>query len=174
MKTCTRCKQQFPIEEMRRAYCKPCKAEIEKIRNPIRRRWNENNKDKQKQYSIKYSHIQRQDSLRKLQWMCNIGISRALTQGWYNDKRMKEWVGLTAAELKTYIQSQWSEGMSWENYGRNQGCWSIDHITPPYFSQTEQEIITLQHYTNLRPIWHSENILKRNLVQAKSNRKFKY
>jgi hypothetical protein len=162
MKTCTKCTQQFPIEEMRRAYCKSCKAEVEKKHNHLRSKWNKENKEKNKQYSHKYTQQQRQDPLRKLQWFCNIGINRAITQGWYNDKRMKDWIGLSASELKTYIQSKWVEGMDWGNYGRKEGCWNIDHIIPPSSTQTESEVIQLQHYTNLRPLWHSDNIKKRN------------
>ena len=74
---------------------------------------------------------------------------------------MIQWVGMTANEFKNYIQSQWSEGMNWFNYGRKKGCWSIDHIIQPHSAQTEQEIINLQHYSNLRPLWHSDNIKKR-------------
>jgi hypothetical protein len=74
---------------------------------------------------------------------------------------MNEWVGMTSSELKLYIQSQWSEGMNWGNYGKNKNCWSIDHIISPNSTQTESDIIRLQHYSNLRPLWHSENIKKR-------------
>jgi hypothetical protein len=162
MKICTCCKNQFPIEEMRRSYCKQCKTKLEKQRNPIRLKWNKENKDKNKQYAIKYFNSQRQNPLRKLQWYCGIGISRAITQGWYNDKRMVGWVGLTAKELKNYLQSQWSEGMNWGNYGRKQEHWSIDHIIPPYSATTEDEVISCQYYTNLRPMWYSDNIKKRN------------
>ena len=165
MKTCSNCKQSFLPENMRRSYCKWCKSELEKIRNPDRREWNKQNKDKNKQYSLKYFQNQRQDPLRKFQWTCNIGISRALTQGWYNDKQMKEWVGLTAIELKKYIQSQWVEGMNWENYGRKMRCWNIDHIIPPSSVSSKEEIIRLQHYTNLKPLWCSDNIRKRNITK---------
>jgi hypothetical protein len=161
-KKCTKCKGEFPLNEMRRSYCKPCKYEIEKPRNKDRRRWNEDHKELNKQYSNKYTRTQRQDPLRKLQWMCGIGISRALTQGWYNDRRMKEWVGLPANKLKEYLESQWEEGMSWTNYGRKVKCWSVDHIIPPSSAQTEEDIIKLQHYTNLHPMWFSDNIKKRN------------
>jgi hypothetical protein len=162
MKTCFCCKQSFPLEEMRRAYCKYCKSKLEVKRNPVRAQWNKDNKDLTKQYSFKYTQSQRKDPLRNFMWACNIGLSRALRGGWYNDKKMKEWVGLVPSELKLYIQSQWEEGMSWENYGRKKDCWNIDHIIPPYSSTTKDEIIKLQHYTNLRPLWHSDNVRKRN------------
>jgi len=160
MKTCSNCKQSFLPENMRRSYCKWCKSELEKIRNPDRREWNKQNKDKNKQYSLKYFQNQRQDPLRKFQWTCNIGISRALTQGWYNDKQMKEWVGLTAIELKKYIQSQWVEGMNWDNYGYGEGKWVIDHKMPIASAQNKKEVEKLNHHSNLQPMWWRENLIK--------------
>jgi hypothetical protein len=162
MKKCAFCKQTFSLEEMRRSYCKSCKTELEKKRNPNRMKWNKDNKELNKQYLAKYTQQQRQDPLRNFMWHCGIGINRAIKIGWYNDKRMKDWVGLTPAELRAYLQSQWQEGMNWENYGRGNNCWSVDHIIPPYSSQNEQEIIQLQHYTNLQPLWYKDNIIKRN------------
>lgn len=162
MKTCTRCKEQFPIEQMRRAYCFECKKIVEVKNNPLRKKWNKENKDKNKIYASKYTTNQKQDPLRVLQWNCNIGINRALRVGWYNNKQLKEWVGLEAKQLKLYIESLWLDGMSWDNYGRKIGCWNIDHIIPPSSVKTREEIIMLQHYTNLRPLWHSENVSKRN------------
>jgi len=46
MKTCVCCKQQFPIEEMKRSYCVSCKKELDKKSNLTRRKWNNENKDK--------------------------------------------------------------------------------------------------------------------------------
>lgn len=165
MKKCACCKNQFPIEKMRRSYCISCKANLEKKNNITRRKWNENNKDKNKEYSDKYFKNQRQNPLRKFQYHCGIGINRAIKHGWYNDKRMENWIGLNVTQFKKYIESLWSEGMDWNNYGKNIGCWSIDHIIPPYNCSNIEEIIKLQHYTNLRPIWHSINIKKRNKIE---------
>ena len=47
--------------------------------------------------------------------------------------------------------------MNWENYGLyiskklNYG-WDIDHIIPLNVAKTEDEIIILNHYTNLQPL----------------------
>ena len=71
-------------------------------------------------------------------------------------------IGLNYNEFKSYIENQFTEGMSWENYGK----WDIDHIIPLYTTKIEEEIIKLNHYTNLRPYWHNENI--------KRNRKYGY
>jgi len=52
--------------------------------------------------------------------------------------------------------------MSWENRGK----WHIDHIVPVSSAKTEQDIIKLNHYTNLRPMWASDNIKKSNKMPS--------
>lgn len=46
--------------------------------------------------------------------------------------------------------------MTWDNYGIYNGTlnygWDIDHIKPTSLANTEQEIIELNHYTNLQPL----------------------
>jgi CRISPR/Cas system Type II protein with McrA/HNH and RuvC-like nuclease domain len=46
--------------------------------------------------------------------------------------------------------------MSWEN--RNE--WHIDHIMPISMAKTYDEVIRLNHYRNLRPLWAHENLSK--------------
>ena len=64
--------------------------------------------------------------------------------------------------LKEYIENQWTEGMNWDNYGNKSNCWSIDHIIPLSSAKTEEDIVKLNHYTNLKPMWHVDNIKKGN------------
>jgi hypothetical protein len=61
-------------------------------------------------------------------------------------------------EFKTHIQQQFKDGMSWENYGK----WEYDHITPVSWAITEDEIVKLNHYSNLQPLWREENNAKSN------------
>jgi hypothetical protein len=65
-------------------------------------------------------------------------------------------VGCTPQELKEHLESQFKDGMSWEN--RNE--WHIDHIIPLCSATTEDELYKLCHYTNLQPLWATENIKK--------------
>jgi hypothetical protein len=48
--------------------------------------------------------------------------------------------------------------MSWEN----QGKWHFDHIIPISLAKSEEAVLALNHYTNLRPLWGKENIVKSN------------
>lgn len=69
-------------------------------------------------------------------------------------------------EFKEYIQNQWSEGMSWKNYGlgANNTTWHIDHKIPIFSATSLEEIYKLNHHTNLQPMWGSDNIRKSNSI----------
>ena len=83
----------------------------------------------------------------------------------YKSSSTLEIVGLESwNKFKEHIESQFTEGMTWENYGKNQGCWSIDHTIPKSLAKTEEEIKKLNHYTNLKPMWHLDNIKKSNKI----------
>jgi hypothetical protein len=73
-----------------------------------------------------------------------------------------EMVGITPAELKEYLEKQFKDEMSWDNYGLH--GWHIDHIIPISSAKTEEEIYKLCHYTNLQPLWAIDNIKKGNKI----------
>jgi hypothetical protein len=72
--------------------------------------------------------------------------------------------GCSWEELVLYLESQFKEGMSWENYGVGQNKWSIDHIKPcNLFDLTNpEEQSECFHYNNLQPLWSSINSSKRD------------
>lgn len=69
-----------------------------------------------------------------------------------------EIVGCTPKELSQYIELQFTDIMSWDNYGKF--GWHIDHIIPLDSAKTEEELYKLCHYTNLQPLWWNENLSK--------------
>lgn len=75
-------------------------------------------------------------------------------------------LGCSANELKIYLESLWSSGMSWDNYGSYKGngftTWQIDHIRPcASFDLTDPEQQKqCFHYTNLQPLWSKDNLSK--------------
>jgi hypothetical protein len=80
------------------------------------------------------------------------------------DEKTLNIVGLNSwGEFKKHIENQFTEGMNWDNYGNKiETDWSIDHIIPISTATTLDEIKKLNHYTNLRPMWHIDNIKKRD------------
>lgn len=65
-------------------------------------------------------------------------------------------LGCTFEEAKIHIESQFKEGMTWDNYGE----WHIDHIIPFGSVKTKEEMISLCFYKNLQPLWAHENYKK--------------
>jgi len=59
-----------------------------------------------------------------------------------------------------HIESQFTKGMSWSNYGKN--GWVIDHIIPcaSFNLEIEDEAKRCFNYRNLRPLWEVENHIK--------------
>lgn len=71
-----------------------------------------------------------------------------------------EYVGCSKIQLKTHLESLFSEGMTWNNYGE----WHVDHIQPlsKFNLLSEEGIHKAMHYTNLQPLWAYDNIIKSN------------
>lgn len=70
-------------------------------------------------------------------------------------------LGCSLEELKTYLEGNFREGMSWDNYGT---VWEIDHIKPlsRYDLSDPNVQAELVHYTNLNPLFVEENRKKGN------------
>ena len=68
-------------------------------------------------------------------------------------------LGCSIPELVTHLESQFQEGMTWDNYGE----WQIDHIVPlSSFDLTNREqLLQACHYMNLQPLWAYENDSKK-------------
>ena len=76
-----------------------------------------------------------------------------------NDKEMSstECLGCNIGRFKKQIEQQFTEGMSWENYGE----WYIDHKIPlTYNKPSLEEVGQRLHYTNIQPMWAGENMSK--------------
>lgn len=78
----------------------------------------------------------------------------------YKSVHTMELIGCSIEFLKSYIESKFQIGMTWENYGRF--GWHIDHIQPCSsfdLSKPENQKICF-NYSNLQPLWFKENLLK--------------
>jgi len=101
----------------------------------------------------------------------NDQISSSLRHALRNNKNGYHWeslTGYTLDDLMQHLQGQFTEGMTWENYG--QRGWTIDHIIPiSVFNFTQPTDIDFQRcwaLENLRPMWHVQNIAKSNRLQT--------
>lgn len=75
-------------------------------------------------------------------------------------KRSNELLGCTYEYARKHIESKFKRGMSWSNVGE----WEIDHIIPisAFDLTNEQQVRSVNHFTNLQPLWKEENRLKRD------------
>lgn len=84
-------------------------------------------------------------------------LSQALRRDNYGKKsKANEVLRCTWDEFKLHIERQFVKGMTWENKSK----WAIDHIVPLASAKTEEDVIRLNHFTNLRPLWAKENRAK--------------
>jgi len=75
-------------------------------------------------------------------------------------------LGCSLEHFHFHIESQFTEGMSWDNYGLD--GWVYDHIQAcSNFNQKDPEQQKIcWHYTNYQPMWNQDNCSKRDEVVA--------
>lgn len=67
-------------------------------------------------------------------------------------------LGCTLEQLKNHLESLFTPGMTWKNYGK----WHIDHIIPlcDFNLNNKEEFKKAVHFTNLQPLWAVDNYRK--------------
>ena len=73
-------------------------------------------------------------------------------------------LGYTPEELKEHLEKQFTDGITWDNYGE----WHIDHIIPissfNFTTMYDKEFKQCWELSNLQPMWGPENIKKSNNI----------
>ena len=89
----------------------------------------------------------------------------------HQSKRQIELLGCSVKDFKTYIERQFTNGMTWGNHGIGKGKWNLDHIAPcSAFDQTnEEQSRQCWHWTNLRPMWAIKNMKKSDTITGLNN-----
>lgn len=80
------------------------------------------------------------------------------SQGAKRLKNTEAIIGCSIHELRKHLESQFAEGMTWDNHGD----WHIDHIKPcaAFDLTNEEQQRECFHYSNLQPLWAVDNIKK--------------
>ncbi|MDA7807543.1 hypothetical protein N8947_00620 [Candidatus Pelagibacter sp.] len=77
-------------------------------------------------------------------------------------------VGCTPEFLKKHLEKQFyphpttNEKMTWKNHSKY--GWHVDHKLPMDLAVTSEDVVELSHYTNLQPMWATENLKKGNKI----------
>jgi hypothetical protein len=188
MKICAKCKQNKDLIDFikdktikcgYRSYCRECQRikskedSRKRYKNGKRKQYNV---EKAKDISLKYkewrleniSSISKKANVRykndlnfRLKHILRVRIQKALVLGCKRTSST-ELLGCNIEEYKQYLESKFTKGMNWDNYGRKEGCWNIDHIKP--CSSFDLNDIEQQkqcfNYINTQPMWWEENLKK--------------
>ena len=150
------------------------------------KKWRENNKERSKEYHTEYrknniERIRKRDSeylrnkrevnpLFKLSSNIRTYMRSSITKGGYTKKsKTFEILGCSYEEFREHIESHWEDWMNWDNYGLYNGeenyGWDLDHIVPLSSALCEEDIIHLNHHSNIQPLCSYVNRnVKRDIV----------
>lgn len=102
-------------------------------------------------------------SQRRLNKLFARNISRIIKT--YSERTADKWLGslnYTRKDLKNHIEKQFTQGMTWDNYGKE--GWHIDHIKPvSYFIFDDGSDLDFKKcwaLSNLQPLWEKDNLSK--------------
>ena len=142
----------------------------ERNREVIRKRsrdWSQKQRDEGTNYADRQNESNREYLKQRLatdpvfKWTARqrSRLSKRLAEhGGTKDQSSDELFGCTYQELRDHLEAQFTEGMTWENYGQ----WHLDHKRPCSsfdLSDPEQQKQCF-HYTNLQPLWGEDNLRK--------------
>lgn len=70
-----------------------------------------------------------------------------------------KYVGCSKRQLIAHLESKFSKGMTWDNYGT---YWHVDHILPcaSFDHSDPKQVAQCWHWTNLQPLMAIENVKK--------------
>lgn len=167
---CKECVREYFARYRKKNYDKLSKKQKEYNKNnkekvkQYKKQWFEKNKDKIKAKREDPAFVKRRNELTKerrkndklfaVKQRARARMHAALKNiGFKKSKTTKELLGCDYEKLVAHLERQFTRGMSWEN----RGDWQIDHVVPLSSASTPEEMESLFHYTNLRPIWAEDN-----------------
>lgn len=181
IKICKKCKKELPLSEFHRRNnrpsgyvenCKTCrsisrKGKYKEYQAQYYLKYKDRQKELQKQNKDHINARKRIRTKERAKTDPNYKIKRNLRHRFWaavtrdsKNSSVIDLLGCDIEKLKIYLGTKFSEGMSWDNYGK----WHIDHILPCAsfdLTNAEQQKICF-HYTNLQPLWAIDNIKKGN------------
>lgn len=133
--------------------------------NKERRKYSKNLRDVNRSQITAYERARyRKDPLFKLKQTIRTGVRRAITHSNVSKTYPSiKYLGCTIEQLREHIEKQFQQNMTWENHGRGDDCWHIDHIKPLHAIKDTDDIETIKevcNYKNLQPLWEKDNLSK--------------
>jgi len=118
----------------------------------------EKNTLKFRKYAMEYYHRRKsEDPIFALTQRVRATISNSFkNKGYTKNSKTAKILGGSWETVKKHIEDQFINGMEWDRISEIH----IDHIIPLASATTEQEVIALNHYKNLMPLWKADNLRK--------------
>lgn len=160
---CKKCKKEYVInnnekEKQRKKdwYIKNKELTINRSKS-----WVENNREDRKKYLRKY--------YKEKPYMYIYGslIRRLLIR---KSKKTAELLGYTTIDLKTHLEKQFTDGMSWDNHGE----WHVDHIRPICSFEPNTSPSIVNDLNNLRPMWATTREINGIIYEGNLNKQGRY
>ncbi len=156
---CNECRKEYlkryrKTESRKKADLKYRKSEKYQITRKKRRETLEF-KEKTK---IDFNERMKTDNLFALKTKISKNIRKYISKkGFIKKSKTTEILGCSYEEFLNHLESLFEPWMNWENKGLHERGrfnygWDIDHIIPLSSAKTEEEVIKLNHYTNLQPL----------------------
>ena len=191
-KTCMKCGKvkllkEFPVDKRNKddfsTKCKRCHKvymakwyqENLEYSQKQHKEWYKNNLEHAKEYKrqpkIKAKKNKKAKEKREtnIDYKINTTMRNAINHSLKGMKNGAHWEGLagyTCSELRAHLESLFTDGMSWDNYGHGKYKWNLDHIIAIYHwnitSNTCQEFKDCWALRNLQPLWAVRNYEKNN------------
>ena len=138
---------------------KKCYIQNKEKYKEVRKKYLINNKDKINEYK---RNRRKNDPKYALYCSINSCINQSLKRNKYKkNSKSVEVLGCDMHFFKNYIEERFEEWMNWGNKGLYNGelnyGWDLDHIIPLDTAKTLEDILKLNHYTNLQPLCSKVN-----------------
>jgi hypothetical protein len=140
--------------ELKKEYDKEYSRKNKDKRSETHKKWRSENIERIREYKKSYYHnVVVNDPDKKIRINARSIVKRFMKN---KDKNTSDIIGCSYEYLREYIESKFEDWMTWDNYGKYNGefnyGWDIDHIIPLSSANFDEEVISLNHYTNLQPL----------------------
>jgi hypothetical protein len=144
--------------------CKQCqneyrnREEVKKYRKEYKKEYR--SRPETKKLEREYDRKRLKDPFHRLNESISAGMRGCLKGSSKAGRHWEKLVNYTEKELRLHLEKQFTDGMTWENYG----SWHVDHRIPKiFFNFTKPEHLDFKRcwdLDNLQPMWASDNMSK--------------
>jgi hypothetical protein len=171
------CKDCRRKEPSRKEYLKQWSLNNKKLKSDLDKEYRLKNKDKIREYKLTEEYRSIKSKSDKKYYLKSKKVPhklmafrmRSMMSEAVKNKNFKtfELLGYTSLDLVHHLQNLFTEGMSWDNYGR--GGWHIDHKKPMVLFDLSDHTQIKEAFSldNLQPLWESENCSKGSYFEGR-------